>query len=57
MKAAVRALDQDEKGISADPLTAMRLLDFGFENMTSYGSELIYEEALERLKQSTEWLD
>jgi hypothetical protein len=29
------------------------MMDYGFDYMTSYGSKLIYEEGLERMKQDT----
>lgn len=54
MRAMLRAIDRGEEGIKAACLTAIHVMDFGFECMTSYGSESIYQEGLERLKQSTE---
>ena len=49
--AMIRAIEQGEEGITAVRSTAMHVMDFGFDYMTSYGSEFIYEEGLERLKQ------
>src|SRR5215208_3611282 len=49
--AMIRAIDRGEEGITAVRSTAMHVMDFGFDYMTSYGYEFIYEEGLERLKQ------
>lgn len=57
MQAMIRAIDQGEEGVKAVSITALHVMDFGFENMTSYGNEFIYGEGLERLKQSVERLD
>ena len=54
MRLMLRAIKQGEEGITAVRSTAMHVMDFGFEYMTSYGSELIYEEGLESLKRATE---
>ena len=48
----IRAIDRGEEGITAVRSTAMHVMDFGFDYMTSYGSQLIYEEGLERMRQS-----
>lgn len=55
--AMIRAIDQGEEGIKATTLTALHVMDFGFNYMTSYGDKFIYEEGLKRLKQSAERLD
>ena len=55
--AMIRAIEQGEEGINAVSITALYVMDFGFEYMTSYGNELIYEEGLERMKQSVGRLD
>ena len=55
--AMIRAIDQGEEGIRAVRSTAMHVMDFGFDYMTSYGNEFIYEEGLERMKQSAGRLD
>ena len=52
MKLMLKAIDQGEEGITAVRSTAMHVMDFGFDYMTSYGYELIYEEGLERIRQS-----
>ena len=52
MKLMLKAIDQGEEGITAARSTAMHVMDFGFDYMTSYGYELIYEEGLERIRQS-----
>ena len=49
--AMIRAIEQGSEGITAVGSTAMHVMDFGFDYMTSYGSEFIYEEGLERMKQ------
>ena len=55
--AMIRAIDQGEKGVTAVRSTAMHVMDFGFDYMTSYGYEFIYEEGLERMRQSAGRLD
>ena len=55
--AMIRAIDRGEEGIMAVRSTAMHVMDFGFDYMTSYGYEFIYEEGLERMKQSAGRLD
>ena len=55
--AMIRAIDQGEEGIRAVRSTAMHVMDFGFDYMTSYGNEFIYEEGLERMKQSAGMTD
>ena len=55
--AMIRAIDQGKEGITAARSTAMHVMDFGFDYMTSYGDEFIYEEGLERMKQSAGKLD
>ena len=50
--AMIRAIEQGEEGITAVGSTAMHVMDFGFDYMTSYGYEFIYEEGLERIRQS-----
>lgn len=50
MKAMLRAIDCGEEGIKAVSLTALHVMDFGFECMTSYGNEFIYEEGIQRMK-------
>ena len=57
IKAMLRAIDCGEEGIKAVSLTALHVMDFGFECMTSYGNEFIYKEGLERMNQSAERLD
>lgn len=57
MRLMLRAIKQGEQGINAAGSTAMHVMDYGFEYMTSYGSELIYEEGLERMKRATKMLD
>ena len=52
MKLMLKAIDQGEEGITAVRSTAMYVMDFGFDYMTSYGYEFIYEEGLERIRQS-----
>ena len=52
MKLMLKAIDQGEEGITAVRSTAMHVMDFGFDYMTSYGYEFIYEEGLERIRQS-----
>ena len=54
MKAMVSAIEQGEEGIRAARSTTMHMLDFGFEDLTSYRRELIYEEGLTRMLQSAE---
>ena len=51
MKLMLKAIDQGEEGITAVRSTAMHVMDFGFDYMTSYGNKLIYEEGLERMRQ------
>lgn len=51
MRLMLRAIGQGEAGIEAVRSTAMHVMDYGFDYMTSYGSELLYEEGLERMKQ------
>lgn len=53
----IRAIDQGEEGIAAAYSTAMHLLDFGFDYLTSCGSEAIYEEGLMKIKKTSEKLD
>ncbi len=55
--AMIRAIEQGEEGITAVRSTAMHIMDFGFDYMTSYGYEFIYEEGLERMKQSAGRID
>ena len=55
--AMIRAIEQGKEGITAVRSTAMHVMDFGFDYMTSYGDEFIYEEGLERMKQSAGRLD
>ena len=57
MRVMLRAIKQGKEGIEAVRSTAMHVMDFGFDYMTSYGNELIYEEGLERMKQSAGRLD
>src|SRR5215208_3050929 len=57
MNAMIRAIEQGEEGITSVRSTAMHVMDFGFDYMTSYGSQLIYEEGLERMRQSAGRLD
>ena len=57
MRLMLKAIDQGEKGITAVRSTAMHVMDFGFDYMTSYGYEFIYEEGLERIRQSAGRLD
>ena len=52
MKLMLKAIDQGKEGITAVRSTAMHVMDFGFDYMTSYGYEFIYEEGLERIRQS-----
>ena len=54
MKAMLSAIAQGEEGIKAVRSTTMHLLDFGFENLTSCGRELIYEEGLKRMWRAAE---
>src|ERR1044072_938211 len=55
--AMIRAIEQGEAGITAVQSTAMHVMDFGFDYMTSYGNEFIYEEGVERMRQSAGRLD
>ena len=55
--AMIRAIEQGKEGIEAVRSTAMHVMDFGFNYMTSYGNEFIYEEGLERMKQSAGRID
>ena len=57
MKLMLKAIDQGEEGITAVRSTAMHVMDFGFDYMTSYGYEFIYEEGLERMRQEAGRLD
>ena len=57
MKLMLKAIDQGKEGITAARSTAMHVMDFGFDYMTSYGYEFIYEEGVERMKQSAGRLD
>ena len=57
MKALLRAIDRGEEGIKAVSLTALHVMDFGFGYMTSYGDDFIYEEGMNRMKQSAGRLD
>ena len=49
--AMIRAIEQGKEGIEAVRSTAMHVMDFGFDYMTSYGYEFIYEEGVERMRQ------
>jgi hypothetical protein len=57
MKLMLKAIDQGEEGITAVRSTAMHVMDFGFDYMTSYGYEFIYEEGVERMRQEAGRLD
>ena len=57
MKLMLKAIDQGEAGIEAARSTAMHVMDFGFDYMTSYGYEFIYEEGVERMRQEAGRLD
>lgn len=57
IKLMLRAIDQGEEGINAVRSTATHVMDFGFDYMASYGNRLIYEDGLERLKQTAGRLD
>lgn len=54
MKAMISAIEQSEEGINAVVSTAMHVMDFGFDYITSYGNELIYAEGLARMWQALE---
>lgn len=54
MKAMLRAIDRGKEGINAARVTAVHVMDYGFESMTSYGNEFIYEEVLKRMRQTNE---
>ena len=57
MKLMLKAIDQGKEGITAARSTAMHVMDFGFDYMTSYGYEFIYEEGVERMRQEAGRLD
>ena len=57
MKLMLKAIDQGEEGITAVRSTAMHVMDFGFDYMTSYGYEFIYEEGVERMRQEAGRID
>ena len=57
MKLMLKAIDQGKEGITAVRNTAMHVMDFGFDYMTSYGYEFIYEEGVERMRQEAGRLD
>ena len=55
--AMIRAIEQGKEGIEAVRSTAMHVMDFGFDYMTSYGYEFIYEEGVERMRQKAGRID
>ena len=57
MRLMLRAIKQGEEGINAVRSTAMHVMDYAFEYMTSYGYDFIYEGGIERMKQSAGRLD
>lgn len=54
MKMMISAIEKGGEGIRAVLSTTMYMLDFGFEYMTSYNKEMIYEEGLMSMMKATE---